>query len=55
MQRKGFPESYDVRRLVRFMADVKSGVAEVLGAGLLASAPTTSCPASSRWCASPTS
>jgi len=29
MQRKGFPESYDVRRLLRFMADVKSGVAEV--------------------------
>jgi type I pantothenate kinase len=29
MQRKGFPESYDVRRLVRFMADVKAGVAEV--------------------------
>jgi type I pantothenate kinase len=28
-QRKGFPESYDLRRLVRFMADVKSGVAEV--------------------------
>ena len=28
--RKGFPESYDVRRLVRFMADVKSGVPEVL-------------------------
>jgi len=28
-QRKGFPESYDVRRLLRFMADVKSGVAEV--------------------------
>src|SRR6187200_1693665 len=27
MQRKGFPESYDVRRLLRFMADVKSGVA----------------------------
>jgi type I pantothenate kinase len=27
--RKGFPESYDVRRLVRFMADVKSGVEEV--------------------------
>ena len=26
---KGFPESYDVRRLLRFMADVKSGVAEV--------------------------
>jgi len=30
MQRKGFPESYDVRRLVRFMADVKAGVPEVL-------------------------
>ena len=28
-QRKGFPESYDVRRLLRFMADVKSGVPEV--------------------------
>jgi type I pantothenate kinase len=29
MQRKGFPESYDVRRLVRFVADVKSGRPEV--------------------------
>lgn len=29
MNRKGFPESYDVRRLVRFLADVKSGEAEV--------------------------
>ena len=29
MQRKGFPESYDRGRLVRFLADVKSGVAEV--------------------------
>ena len=26
--RKGFPESYDVRRLLRFMADVKSGAPE---------------------------
>ena len=25
MQRKGIPESYDVRRLVQFMADIKSG------------------------------
>ena len=25
MQRKGFPESYDVRRLVQFMTDVKAG------------------------------
>ena len=29
-QRKGFPESYDVRRLLRFLADVKSSVPEVL-------------------------
>ena len=29
VHRKGFPESYDLRRLVQFMADVKSGVAEV--------------------------
>ena len=29
MPRKGFPESYDVPRLVRFMADVKAGVPEV--------------------------
>jgi type I pantothenate kinase len=29
LERKGFPESYDVRSLVRFMADVKSGVPEV--------------------------
>jgi type I pantothenate kinase len=29
IDRKGFPESYDVRRLVRFMADVKSGLGEV--------------------------
>jgi len=29
MDRKGFPESYDLRRLVRFLVDVKSGRAEV--------------------------
>jgi type I pantothenate kinase len=29
MNRKGFPESYDLRRLVRFVADVKSGRDEV--------------------------
>ena len=28
-ERKGFPESYQVRQLVRFMADVKSGLPEV--------------------------
>lgn len=30
IQRKGFPESYDLRRLIRFLADVKSGVPEAL-------------------------
>lgn len=29
MARKGFPESYDLRRLMRFMADVKAGFPEV--------------------------
>lgn len=29
LQRKGFPESYDRRRLLRFVADVKSGSEEV--------------------------
>jgi type I pantothenate kinase len=29
VHRKGFPESYDLRRLVRFMADVKAGMPEV--------------------------
>jgi len=29
MSRKGFPESYDLRRMIRFLADVKGGVAEV--------------------------
>ena len=30
MDRKGFPQSYDVRRLLRFMADVKSGAPDVV-------------------------
>jgi type I pantothenate kinase len=29
MQRKGFPESYDLRRLLRFLAELKSGTPEV--------------------------
>jgi type I pantothenate kinase len=29
MSRKGFPESYDTRRMVQFLADVKAGHAEV--------------------------
>lgn len=29
LNRKGFPESYDTRRLIRFLADIKSGSREV--------------------------
>ncbi len=29
MARKGFPESYDTRRMIRFLADIKGGKAEV--------------------------
>lgn len=29
MKRKGFPESYDVRRFIKFLSDVKSGIPEV--------------------------
>ena len=29
MARKGFPESYDLRRMIRFLADVKAGAPEV--------------------------
>lgn len=29
MNRKGFPESYDVRRLIRFLAEIKSGTPQV--------------------------
>ncbi len=29
MERKGFPESYDRRRLLQFMSDIKSGASEV--------------------------
>ncbi|MDR0786555.1 MAG: type I pantothenate kinase [Gemmatimonadota bacterium] len=29
MRRKGFPESYDIRRLVKFVADLKSGVSSL--------------------------
>ena len=34
MNRKGFPESYDTRRLLQFLRELKSGVAEVARAGL---------------------
>ena len=51
--RKGFPESYDVRRLVRFMAEREIRRARSAGAGLFAPAPTTSCPARSRYVRNP--
>ncbi len=35
LQRKGFPESYDRRALLRFVVDIKSGKDEVRGADLL--------------------
>ena len=54
MDRKGFPESYDVRRLVQFLADVKAGAPEV-PAPVYSHCATTSSPARSRSCASPTS
>jgi type I pantothenate kinase len=34
MNRKGFPESYDTRRLLRFLRELKSGMATVSAAGL---------------------
>lgn len=30
MRRKGFPESYDLRRMIRFLADIKAGREEVV-------------------------
>ena len=55
MQRKGFPESYDRGRLVRFLADVKSGARGSQGAGLLARPLRHRARAPSRRCASRTS
>ncbi len=41
MERKGFPESYDRRALLRFVSEVKSGRRRGAGAGLLAPRATT--------------
>ena len=43
MERKGFPESYDRRALLRFVSKVKSGAAEVR-APFYSHLATTSCP-----------
>ena len=37
MNRKGFPESYDLPALLRFLSDIKAGKRKVDGAGLFAS------------------
>ena len=52
--RKGFPESYDVRRLVEFMTDVKAARAPCTRRSTRTSR-TTSCRASSRSSIVPTS
>ena len=53
LHRKGFPESYDRRALLRFVMDVKSGKEESARRST-ATSSTTSCPAAGR-CASRTS
>ncbi len=37
MNRKGFPESYDLPALLRFMSDIKAGERQCGGTGLFAS------------------
>ena len=55
MQRKGFPETYDRRALLRFVADVKSGARRGARAGLLAPDLRHRARRADRSCASPTS
>ena len=54
MDRKGFPESYDVRRLMRFLEEVKRGEPEVR-APVYTHVVYDIVAARSRCCASPTS
>ena len=42
MNRKGFPESYDTRRLLQFLRELKSGAAEVAAPRCTATSSTTS-------------
>ncbi len=55
MQRKGFPESYDRRALLRFITEIKAGRPEVHAPPVYSHLSTTSSRASGRWCTSPTS
>ena len=43
MERKGFPESYDLPAILRFLSAIKAGESERRSAGLLASLTMTSC------------
>ncbi|STT82333.1 pantothenate kinase [Klebsiella pneumoniae] len=37
MKKKGFPQSYDMHRLVKFVSDLKSGVPQATAPGLFPS------------------
>ena len=43
MERKGFPESYDVAALLAFLTDIKAGTAERRARRSIRTSPTTSC------------
>ena len=55
MNRKGFPESYDTRRLLQFLRERQVRASPRCGRRSTATSSTTSCPTRSRSCASPTS
>ena len=46
MERKGFPDSYDVGALLRFLSAIKSGPAGCAVRRSIRTSPTTCCPAS---------
>ena len=54
LERKGFPESYDRRALLRFVADGQGRRRGGRGAAVRPRAATTSSRASTRWCTGPT-
>ena len=55
LQRKGFPESYDRRALLRFVVDIKSGKDEVEAPIVLPPRSTTSSPTRRSSSSAPTS
>ena len=54
MRRKGFPESYDIRHLVEFVANIRAGH-EKVEAPSTPTSSMTSCPTRRRWWSSRTS